>query len=101
MTRQLDQWREDSQHKKDVEVLRLLEYGLLEDVARSGAVLQGFSVRLNGVEALVTLRGDMAGRPQVCFVGAGDLPQALRKVGRLARSDKLKWREDKYGKASS
>lgn len=101
MTRQLEQQREITQRKNDVEVLRLLEYGLVEDVALSGTVLTGFSVRLNGIEALVTLRGTLAGRSQVCFVGAGDIPQAFRKAGKLARTDRLKWRADKFEKDES
>lgn len=97
MTRQLEQVREDRQKKSDMAVLLAIDGGLTADVGRSGAVLSGFSVRLDGGDCLLTLRAELAGRRQISFVGAETLTAALIKVCREARRDRLVWRADKYG----
>lgn len=97
MTRQLEQEREDRQKKRDNAVLLALEGGLAADVGHAGGELEGFSVRLNGGDCLITIRANVAGRRQICFVGAETLVDALLKSCREARQDKLKWRPDKYG----
>lgn len=96
MTRQLEAKREQRQAKKDRALLIALEGGLEDDVARAGGVLTGFSARLAGVDCLLTVRATLAGKPQICFIGAESLVEAILKLGREARGDKLKWRVDKF-----
>ena len=96
MTRQLEQVQEEKNSKRNNALLLALEGGLARDVARGGADLLGFSVKLNGGDCLIILRASLAGRQQISFVGATDFPEGLLKACREGRSDKLKWREDKY-----
>lgn len=96
MTRQLEQEQEIQQTKRNKALVRAIEYELAGAVAHSGGDLQGFSVKLGGYETLVTLRVILAGRPQISFVGSSNLGEALLKCVRLAKSDKLNWRDDKF-----
>lgn len=99
MSRQLEAQREIQQSKRDRALVQAIEYELVDAVASAGAILDGFSVRLGGNDVLVTLRGELAGRRQVCFVGGESLSDSLRKVVREAKQDKLVWRADKFGPA--
>lgn len=96
MSRQLEAKREERQSRLDRLTVAAVEFALEEAVAHSGAELQGFSVSLRGGDCLLTLRGVLAGRRQICFVGAEDFGGALRKAVREAKSDNLSWRDDKY-----
>lgn len=79
-------------------VYRAVDFELEGAVAHAGAVLTGFSVKLGDGEVLITLRASLAGRPQIAFVGSGDLPGCLLKVVREAMSDRLRWKDDQYVK---
>lgn len=79
-------------------LVRALEFELEGSVAHAGAILTGFSVKLGDDEVLITLRGHLAGRNQIAFVGGRDLPGTLLKVVREALGDKLRWRDDQYVK---
>ena len=96
MTRQLEQVREDKQRKHDQELVAALEFGLVEGLERAGASLSGFSMKYNPAECLITIRAEMAGRPQIAFVGAGSMSDCFIKSSRLAVTDKLNWRADKF-----
>lgn len=97
MSRQMDADREQRQARKDVKLVAAIEFDLVRAVERSGAVLGGYSVRVGGFDCLVTLRAKLAGKAQVAFVGAETPADALRKAVREGLSDKLVWRDDKYG----
>lgn len=65
-------------------------------VSYAGAELTGFSMRLSEEETLMTLRVVLAGRRQVAFVASGTMAQCLAKAVRDAKSDKLRWKADKF-----
>lgn len=96
MTQKNRKTSEDLRLERLEKISAAIDGGLFDAVGRAGAVLVGFSVKMEAEEVLVTIRGVLAGRRQVCFVGAGDLGSALLKVVAAAESDKLRWREDKY-----
>lgn len=80
------------------EVLAAVEFELIGSLAHAGAVLTGFSVKFGDSDVLMILRAILAGRQQVCFVGAPDLPNCFRKAVQEAYSDSLRWREDEYAR---
>lgn len=100
MTRHLDANEEERQVKRDKAVLRALHFGLVNAVQQNGTELLGFSVRLDEWDTLITLRAVEDGVRKVAFVGADTLPNAIIKVVREGKRDKLVWREDKWAKSS-
>lgn len=96
MTEQLKLLGEKKRVAYQEALVRALEFELEGAVGHAGAVLTGFSVKLGNEEVLITLRGILAGRAQIAFVGAGDLPGCILKVVREAMGDKLRWRDDKF-----
>lgn len=101
MTEQLQALGEKKKVAYQAALVRALEFELEGSVGHAGAVLTGFSVKLGDEEVLITLRGILAGRAQIAFVGGGDLPGCLLKVVREAMGDKLRWRDDRYVRAES
>lgn len=97
MTRQLEAAREVKQAKLDKQVLFAIEGGLSEAVSRAGGELTGLGVNLRGGDCLLVIKAVLAGKRQIAFVGAADLPNALVKAMREGNADKLAWRADKYG----
>lgn len=71
---------------------------LESSVAYAGAILTGFSMRLGEGETLMTLRVILAGRRQVSFVASGTMAQCFAKAVREAKSDRLRWKVDKFAK---
>jgi hypothetical protein len=96
MSRQLEQGLEEKRRKRNKAIVAAVEYSLIEAVARSGAILEGFSVKLGPMGTLLTLRVQLAGRRQVAFVGGEDLGSCLIKAARLAGLDKLDYRASKF-----
>lgn len=96
MTRQLEAVREDRQARRDRALIRALEYGLVDAVQHTGAVLSGFSVKIQPGDCLLMLKAVLAGRKQIAFVGAESLTEVLLKACRQGGRDKLQWRDDKF-----
>jgi hypothetical protein len=96
MSRQLEQIREDRQSRKDKALLLAVEGGLNDAIERSGGMLGGFSVKLNGGDCLLILKADFPAGSQISFVGANDFSEAIIKAVRLGNQDKLVWKADKY-----
>lgn len=96
MSRQLEQIQEERQRRADVALVSAVEFGLSGAIAHTGGVLLGFSAKLQESDCLLVLRARFPGGPQVCFVGADSLANALRKSVREGLADNLRWREDRY-----
>lgn len=94
---QTDRQRERSDRRTTL-AGKVVDGGLESALWRNGQELLGFSVRLTGVEALLTLRGRVEGEQQVCFVASASLADALNKAYKLAETGELRWRPDKYAK---
>lgn len=90
--------REIHQDNISREVLAAVEFELVGSIAHAGGVLRGLSVKFGDSECLMTLRAVLAGKPQVSFVGAPDLPSCFRKAVVDAYHDELRWREDVYAR---
>lgn len=96
MSRQLEAMREERQRKEDNAVLLALDGGLVEAVGHSGAHLVGIALSYRGDGWLAVVKGELAGRRQVAFVGGGSLAKTLIKITNAGNGDKLQWRDDKY-----
>lgn len=96
MSRQLEQYQEQREAKRRKAILIAVEGGLGDALSHAGCVLLGFSVKLSGEDCLMTLRVLLAGREQISFVGGTDLGSCLIKCSRLARTDKLTFRDSKF-----
>lgn len=96
MTRQLEVATEERRAKRNRLIVAAVEYDLTRAVERSGAILLGFSVKLGPVDTLLTVRVELAGRPQVAFIGAADLGTCFIKAVGLAKRDKLEYRASKF-----
>jgi hypothetical protein len=98
MSRQLEAAAEDRDKKRHLAIVKAVEFELLGALNGEGNHLQGFSVRLDDWEVLITLRATRQGVPSVSFVGAEDLGGCLIKCVREAKRDKLHWKEDKFAR---
>ena len=96
MSRQLEQVLEDRNAGRRKEIIIAVEYGLVQAVERSGAILTGFTFKDRGSDCILVLKAVLAGRSQVAFVGSDDLGGCLVKAVRLGNSDKLNWQADQY-----
>lgn len=89
---------EQKQERQANELFKALDYGLVGAIGHLGGKLLGFSMRVEEWECLLTLRVEFDYGRKVCFVASSDIQNTLRKAYREARDNKLKWREDRYGK---
>jgi hypothetical protein len=96
MTRQLEQEIEDKARRERLELIGAVFGGLDAAIESAGGELQGFSAKLSGGDCLLTLRADFADGSKICFVGANDFPDAMRKSVRELKGGQAQWREDRY-----
>lgn len=86
------------QDRRNRRLARVTEGELEAAVERSGGELAGLSVKFSGYEVLVTLRAVFPAGGVVCFVGGETLGACLLKAYGDAKTDRLRWREDRYAK---
>lgn len=98
MSRQLEAKREERQRREDQALLLAVDSDLVAGVERSGAVFYGLALSYDGAGWLAVVKGELAGKRQVAFVGGASLASVLIKVGVAGAEDKLVWREDRYSK---
>lgn len=97
MSRQLEQIVEERTARRNLALIKAVEFELVGSVEAAGTALTGFSVRLSEFSCLITLRGVRDGVLVVAFVGSDDLGSCMLKCVREARMDKLTWQKDKFG----
>ena len=96
VSRQLEQALEARTSRRHQAVVRAVEFELVGALSSQGAELYGFSVKIEDFECLMTLRAVIDGVHSISFVGAEDLVGVMLKAVHLAKSDRLRWRADKY-----
>lgn len=96
MSRQLEAVGEQRQAKRHALLIRALEFELSGALQQSGALLQGFSVKIEEWECLMTLRAFREDTNQIAFIGSDDVINCINKAVRAAKSDKIMWRPDKW-----
>lgn len=75
---------------------RELDGGLEGALTGQGATLKGLSLKVGTDDYLVTLRADFEGKAMICFVGASTAGNCFLKAAREARTNKLRWKVDKW-----
>ena len=98
MTRLLEQKQEEKQMLRNKEILAAVEFELVGAIAHGGGQLTGFSIKVSEVDCLLTLRAKFEGEGMVCFVGAPDIGDCLRKGVVEAYHNRLRWRADAYAR---
>lgn len=96
MSRQLEAAREEKRSRADARILEAVCFGLERDIQAFGVTLHGMTFRFNGADCLAVLRGTLQGEKVVAFVGSDDLEAVILKLARVAKQDKLIWKEDRY-----
>lgn len=97
MSRQLDQIAEERETKRRVALVKALEFELPGVLASKGIEMVGFAVKYDAFECLMTIKADIDGVRQVCFVGGGGVIDCILRSVTAAKHDRLRWRVDKYG----
>jgi len=71
-----------------------LDYALAGAVAYAGGVLTGFSLRVDNVGFLLTLRALFPAGHRVAHIGGMTITEAFLKAVREANADNLHWKVD-------
>lgn len=98
MSRQLDVVREDRETKRRDLLVKALEFDLAGTLEMQGVQLQGFAVKWDAYECLMTLKADIGGTRHVAFIGSDCVMNAILKSVTAAKNDRLRWRVDIYSK---
>lgn len=96
MSRQLEEARETRETKRRNRLVKCLEYELAGRLQMNGVELQGFALKFDDVECLMTLKADIGGVRHVSFVGSDTPINCILKAQNMANNDRLRWREDRY-----
>jgi hypothetical protein len=98
MSRQVDVVREQRETARRDALVKALEFSLSGALELNGITLLGFAVKYDAYECLLTLKADIGGTRSVSFVGSDSVMNAILKATSAAENDRLRWREDIYGK---
>ena len=90
--------RQEIQKKFDDALVAAVEFELVGSVANAGGELLGLSVRFSDVDCLLTLKALLPAGQMVAFVGGATLADCFRRAVNEAYQDKLRWKEDQWGK---
>ena len=96
MSRQLEQGLEERTQKRNTNLIRAIEFELEGSIAHSGGILNGFSVKYYEEDVVLTLRATLPAGRRIAHIGSETLADVLIKATRLAYSDALKWKADKW-----
>lgn len=96
MTRELDQEQELLEIARREQLVKALEYGIVGALENQGIQLLGFSMKYDAFNCLLTIRADVGGERQVCFVGSDSLMNCFIKAQAEGLNGRLLWRRDKY-----
>ena len=98
MSRQLEQDAEDRQARRWANTGKAIARDLHKAVERNGGFLTGFTMKFDEFDALLVLKAEFPGGPQVAFVGGGSPEGCVLKAVSEAKRDGLKWKPDRWAK---
>jgi hypothetical protein len=101
MSRQVDLVREERETARRDALVSALEYGLAGHLEAQGITLIGFAVKYDAYECLMTLKADIGGERQVCFIGSDSVMSAILKAVSAAKADRLRWKKDKWAPSNT
>lgn len=96
MSRQLDIKTEERETKRRDLLVKVLDYALAGSLETQGIELLGFAFKYDAFNCLMTIRAEIAGVRQICFVGSDSIINCFLKAHSEARNGGLRWRADKY-----
>ena len=96
MSRQLEVEIERRATAKRDALVRALEFGLVGALESQGIELIGWAIKYDAFNCLMTIKAEIAGVRQVCFVGSDSIINCILKAESEASRSDLKWRADKY-----
>lgn len=96
MSRQLDQVREERERKRELALIRALEYELPDILDGQGIILRGFSVIWQEPNCLLTLRAVIGGKKMVSHMGGISVIDSILNAVSAAKSERLRWKADKW-----
>lgn len=96
MTRSNEVSVEEKSERRDLAVARAVQGGLDNAVGRAGGALLGFTAKLDGYDCLLVLKAEFPAGRMVAFVGSESLGGAFLKAVREGKSDRLRWRVDRF-----
>lgn len=96
MTRHLDADHEERQSKRRDACVNALEYELPIALRLQDIEFYGFSVKYDDYECLMTLKADVHGVRSVAFVASDGPVGCVIKATKMARAQRLRWKEDAY-----
>lgn len=101
MSRQLDQLKEERETRRRDALVKALEFELPGTLELNGITLVGFAIKYDAFECLMTVKADIGGERSVSFVGASSPINCILKAVQMAKSDRLRWRKDRYKPAGA
>jgi len=96
MSRQLDIKVEERETARRDELIKALEFGIVGAFESQGLELLGIAIKFDAYNCLLTVKAHVAGKYQVAFVGSDTVVNCFLKLQSEARSNRLRWRPDKY-----
>lgn len=96
MSRQLDLKAELRETAKRDALVKALEFGLVGALENQGIDLLGFAFKYDAWNCLMTIKAEVGGFRQICFVGSDTVINCILKASADASNSRLKWRRDKF-----
>lgn len=96
MSRQLEHAQEERTQKYNNALADALDYGIVGMLQSQGIELLGMSIKHDAFNCLLTVKADIAGDRQVCFIGSDTISNCFIKLVTDGRRSELHWRKDKY-----
>lgn len=96
MTRQFDVEVEERESRRQLALLKALEFELVGAIEVMGGTMRGFAIKYNEWESLLTYKAVFEGRAMVAFVGADTPMNCIVKAAAMAKNNSLRWKDDIY-----
>lgn len=96
MSRQLEVQSEVRETARRDELVKALDFGIVGALESQGIEMLGFSFKYDAFNCLMTIRAEIQGKKQVCFVGSDSVINAILKCHSDAHNGRLKWKADRY-----
>lgn len=96
MSRQLELKTETIAISKSLELQKALDYGLPGSIEANGFTFLGLTAYYRPEDCFIVLKVTTGVERLVSFVFAETLTDCVLKTVRMARSDTLRWKADKY-----
>lgn len=96
MTRQLETLQEEKTSRRNLQIIKAVEYELVGAIAHSGGRLHGLAVTFEDFQTRLTLKAEFGGKYRVTFIVNETLADTLLQGVRGAYGNTLRWKRDKY-----